>query len=71
MLAIQISLRIQQEFGVELRLATFSRVSTVAAVAELVEERLVGGADPSVLEELLGELEDLTDQETRSMLAGD
>ncbi|MDY7095953.1 MAG: HAD-IIIC family phosphatase, partial [Acidobacteriota bacterium] len=60
--------RVHDAFGVELGLGDLFRVSTVAGLAELVEQELVDHMDPQQLEAQLGELEGLSPEELNQLL---
>ena len=69
-LSIQIISRVRSAFGVEIPLPELFRTPTIKRLAEIVEERFLAASDTSRLEALLGELEDMEDEEAQSSAPG-
>ncbi len=68
LLAAQVIARILRDFGVQLPLHSLFVAPTVAALAAMVRSELAGGQEN--LESLLGDLENMTDEEAERLLAG-
>ncbi len=62
LLAIQVMGRIQDDFNIELPVASIFEASTIAQLAVLVAQQQIDGQDFGVLESLLDELEQLSDE---------
>ena len=63
-------LRIRETFGIELPIdEVYSGSLTLAGLAALIEAAQIGGLDPEEYAELLAEVESLTDEEARELLA--
>jgi acetyltransferase-like isoleucine patch superfamily enzyme/acyl carrier protein len=64
----RITFRIKQELGVDFPLQRLFHAPTVAELANEIENRLIKQADEDRLEDVFGELEQLSDEEARSIL---
>lgn len=62
LLAIQVMGRIQDDFNIELPVASIFEASTIAQLALLVAQQQIDGQDLDVLESLLDEFEQLADE---------
>jgi acyl carrier protein len=68
LLATRIMSRIKTTFQVDLPLRIFFEMPTIAEIAEEIDQRLARRMDSSKTNELLDELEDLSDEEARRFL---
>jgi hypothetical protein len=68
LLATQVISILLNAFQVELPLRSLFASPTVAGIAALIEERQAVGAEDSRLDELLAELEELSDEEAEWLL---
>jgi amino acid adenylation domain-containing protein len=71
LIAIKLVSRIRTEFNVELALADFFAAATVEALGERIEEALIEASNSSEIDEMLGMLETVEDDEALSMLDHD
>lgn len=62
LLAIQVMGRIQDDFNIELPVASIFEASTIAQLAVLVAQQQIDGQDLGVLESLLDEFEQISDE---------
>jgi amino acid adenylation domain-containing protein len=70
LLATQLISRVRTNFGVELPLGDFLAAPTIRRLADKLEEMLFLNTNSAHLEEVLGLLDRLDDDETQEMLAG-
>jgi amino acid adenylation domain-containing protein len=71
LIAIKLVSRIRTEFKVELALADFFAAATVEALGERIEEALIEASNSAEIDEMLGMLETVEDDEALSMLDHD
>jgi amino acid adenylation domain-containing protein len=71
LIAIKLVSRIRTEFNVELALADFFAAATIEALGEKVEEALIEASDSAEIDEMLGMLETVEEDEAESMLDHD
>ena len=71
MLAIQYIARIQEKYGVELSLRALFENPTVDGIARAITRQQAEAQDDDLLEELLDEIENLSDEEIRRLLEDD
>jgi FkbH-like protein len=70
--AVQLVSRVLERFGVELPLQVFfAGDATVRSLAAVIEARLAESAGASEVEQLLRQIEQLSDEEARALLSGD
>jgi hypothetical protein len=68
LLATQLVTRIRASFSVDLTLRDFLKSSTIASLAEVVEESILAQSSEARVSEMLDLLEELGDDEARNML---
>jgi hypothetical protein len=69
LLVAQLLARVRRELGAEISLQTFFAAPTVAGVAVEVAQARALRADPGEMARLIAELENLSDEEVRGLLA--
>ena len=70
LLAVLLLLRIRETFGVELSIDdVYSGTLTLADLAARIESAQLGGIDPADYAALLAEIEGMSDEEVRQLLA--
>ena len=72
LLAVLLLLRIRESFGVELSIDdVYSGTLTLSDLAARIETAQLGGIDPEEYAALLAEIEGLSDEEARQLLAAE
>ncbi|HJX27517.1 MAG TPA: condensation domain-containing protein, partial [Thermoanaerobaculia bacterium] len=69
LLAAQVLARVQQRFGIELPLREVFRTPTVSALATLIDAQAVASVDEDELAALLEQVDQISDDEARALLA--
>jgi hypothetical protein len=72
LLAVVLLLRVKEEFGVELSVDdVYSGTLTLRELAQTIEARQAGDVAPEEYQALLAEIEGLSDDEVRALLAAE
>jgi acyl carrier protein len=68
LLAVQVMVRLPEVFGIEMPVTSLFEAPTIAELAVLVIQQQAAGQDAQVIESLLDELNQLSDEEARMLL---
>jgi phthiocerol/phenolphthiocerol synthesis type-I polyketide synthase E len=68
-LATQLNARIASRLGADLSLAAVLNAPSIAELADKIDSTALEAADPQLLDGLLSELEELSDEDLQALLA--
>ena len=69
LLATQLNARIASRLGADLSLAAVLNAPSIAELADKIDSAALEAADPQLLDGLLSELEELSDEDLQALLA--